>query len=544
MNPRKAFVVIDGPGYQGTRLPIREGITSLGRLPSNDVILLDDLVSRKHARILYFNGQLAVQDMNSHNGCWVNGEKVSKQAVSHRDLLRVGNFFLTFLCESTGEFLSDFASQEILSQSSDTDVERQIQLSESVESEAEINTDQIRLPQGLDSRHPDESASNIEFSRTPTQSHRLNQAMLLTMLRASDALAKYDTLSEYSNFIVSLIVETMNVTTCAYFRSQSDGIQLEGYCGPKLGKAGKLAASTSVLDWVIAKRATVYSKDISDDIRFDDAASVVSSTNNLRALVCTPVIFGEQTLGALYVSRPTEQSFENSEIDVLEAISSLFGAGIQSFGSTSERGARITTRTSPRHNLEDEKRRQAFRSQEGVACSIGLIGLSSASEYVSAVELGQFIRNFQTKIGNVIKDGFGFTTRRQAGQINCVFASSNRLAVNATHAVQTIRLIRQTFEKLTSANPDFQSLELNVGLSCGKIMLGQIQGDRDNQYTAVGRAVDVAEQLRDSGPAGSTILSREFRSVLESKFETRPIKASPIKTEPDSLERYSLISKN
>ena len=95
VNPRQAFVVIDGPGYQGTRLPIREGITSLGRLPSNDLILLDDLVSRKHARILYFNGQLAVQDMNSHNGCWVNGEKVSKQAVSHRDLLRVGNFFLT-----------------------------------------------------------------------------------------------------------------------------------------------------------------------------------------------------------------------------------------------------------------------------------------------------------------------------------------------------------------------------------------------------------------------------------------------------------------
>ena len=479
--------------------------------------------------------------MNSHNGCWVNGEKVSKQAVSHRDLLRVGNFFLTFLCETTGELLSDFASNELLSQSSDTDVNKQVSLSDASESESKINTDQIRLPTGVDSRHPDESIARFDITRTPTQSHRLNQAMLLTMLRASDALAKYDNVQEYSDFIVSLIVETMDVTACGYFEVGHDsGPQLVSYSGPALGKDGKLKASVSVLNWVMTKRSTVYSKDISDDIRFDDAQSVITAGGNLRALVCTPVIFGEQTLGALYVSRPTEHSFENGEIDVLEAISSLFGAGLQSFAN---RKARVSTRTSPKHNLDDEKRRQSFRSQEGVACSIGLIGLSSVTEHVSPSSVGDFIREFQDSIGTIIRDGFGFTTRRQAGQINCVFASSNRLAINATHAVQTIRLIRQTFRQLKSEYPDFETLELNVGLSCGKIMLGQIQGERDSQYTAIGRAVDVAERLRDSGPAGSTILSREFRAVLESKFETRPMTAAPLRTEPDSLERYSLITK-
>ena len=74
-------------------------------------------------------------------------------------------------------------------------------------------------------------------------------------------------------------------------------------------------------------------------------------------------------------------------------------------------------------------------------------------------------------------------------------------------------------------------------------MLGQLRGDKDNQFTAVGRAVDVAERLRDSGPAGSTILSRDFRAALESKFETKPLDATPLRTEPDSLERYSLVSK-
>ncbi|MEE2900794.1 MAG: FHA domain-containing protein [Myxococcota bacterium] len=545
VNPRQAFVVIDGPGYQGTRLPIREGITSLGRLPSNDLILLDDLVSRKHARILYFNGQLAVQDMNSHNGCWVNGEKVSKQAVSHRDLLRVGNFFLTFLCESTGEFLSDFASNEVVSQSSDTDVERQLSNVEQADkSESQISTDQIKLPQGVDARHPDESIARLNFSRTPTQSHRLNQAMLLTILRASEALAKCNDLQEYADFIVSLVVETMDVTACGYFENRNDqGPQLIGYSGPALGKTGRLAASKSVLNWVIKKQSTVYSKDISDDIRFEDAEGMISKEDNLRALVCTPVGFGERTLGALYVSRPTEQTFETGEIDVLEAISSLFGAGDQNFCERPGATGFDRTEASARHNLDDTKRRQAFRSQKGVACSIGLLGLSSASEHVSPAAMEQFIREFQRDIGTIVGDGFGFTTRRQAGQINCVFASSNQMAVNAAHAVQTIRLIRRSFQNLKSQRTKLQTLELNVGLSCGKIMLGQLRGDKDNQFTAVGRAVDVAERLRDSGPAGSTILSWDFKEALGSKFETKQMDATPVRTEPDSLERYSLVSK-
>ena|GEM_PF-4116158 len=483
--------------------------------------------------------------MNSHNGCWVNGEKVSKQAVSHRDLLRIGSFFLTFLCESTEEFLSDFCGNDVLSQSSDTDVERQCTNLEQPDSlKSQMSTDQVRLPQGVDERHPDESIARLDFSRTPTQSNHLNQAMLLTMLRASEALAKCDKLEEYTGFIVSLVVETMNVTACAYFENGIEkSPKLVGYSGPALGKAGKLAASKSVLNWVITKRSTVYSKDISDDIRFENTEGMTSKKDSLRALVCTPVSFGEKTLGALYVSRPTEQYFENEEIDVLEAISSLFGAGVQNFYDKARTTDVNGTQASTKHNLNDTKRRQSFRSQKGVACSIGLLGLSSVSEHVSPANMEQFIREFQKDIGTIIGDGFGFTTRRQAGQINCIFASSNQLTVNATHAVQTIRLIRQSFQKLKTQRTELQTIELNVGLSCGKIMLGQLRGNQNSEFTAIGRAVDIAERLRDSGPAGSTILSGEFKAALGSTFETKPMNAAPLRTEHDSLQRYSLVSK-
>src|SRR5215813_5072491 len=91
-----AYIIIHGPGHDGTRLALREGITSFGRLPSNDVILLGDLVSRHHSRITFFEGKATLQDLGSHNGSWVNGERVTTRVLKKDDLVRIGNFRLAF----------------------------------------------------------------------------------------------------------------------------------------------------------------------------------------------------------------------------------------------------------------------------------------------------------------------------------------------------------------------------------------------------------------------------------------------------------------
>ena len=95
-----AYIIIHGPGHDGTRLQLREGITSFGRLPSNDVILLGDLVSRHHARITYFEGRATLQDLGSHNGTFVNGIRVRNAIpINEGDLIELGTT-VRFLVES------------------------------------------------------------------------------------------------------------------------------------------------------------------------------------------------------------------------------------------------------------------------------------------------------------------------------------------------------------------------------------------------------------------------------------------------------------
>src|SRR6185369_7775699 len=50
---------------------------SIGRDPSNDVVLPDAMVSRRHAVIEYRGSQYFLRDCNSSNGSLVNGDLVA-----------------------------------------------------------------------------------------------------------------------------------------------------------------------------------------------------------------------------------------------------------------------------------------------------------------------------------------------------------------------------------------------------------------------------------------------------------------------------------
>lgn len=96
VNPPSAYVVIDGPGFDGKIVPLKEGITTIGRLPANDIVLADGLVSRQHARISFFEDRATFQDLGSHNGSQVNSQTVSTRLLKGGDRIQLGSFQLSF----------------------------------------------------------------------------------------------------------------------------------------------------------------------------------------------------------------------------------------------------------------------------------------------------------------------------------------------------------------------------------------------------------------------------------------------------------------
>jgi pSer/pThr/pTyr-binding forkhead associated (FHA) protein len=62
---------------KGQRFRVPEGGLDVGRADENGLVVKDDGVSRFHARLLYNNGSLWLQDAGSRNGVFVNGRRVT-----------------------------------------------------------------------------------------------------------------------------------------------------------------------------------------------------------------------------------------------------------------------------------------------------------------------------------------------------------------------------------------------------------------------------------------------------------------------------------
>lgn len=67
-------------------------VTSIGRAPSNTVVLEDDYVSGEHALLMLRGQQWWLEDLNSRNGTLLNGTALSEATViSPGDVITIGN---------------------------------------------------------------------------------------------------------------------------------------------------------------------------------------------------------------------------------------------------------------------------------------------------------------------------------------------------------------------------------------------------------------------------------------------------------------------
>lgn len=80
-----------------------KGEVTLGRGNNNQIVLKDPYISKRHLKIVEDEGDFYLEDLNSSNGTYVNGEKISDVVkLKNGDRIRVGQVELLYVNREQG----------------------------------------------------------------------------------------------------------------------------------------------------------------------------------------------------------------------------------------------------------------------------------------------------------------------------------------------------------------------------------------------------------------------------------------------------------
>jgi pSer/pThr/pTyr-binding forkhead associated (FHA) protein len=92
--PEASFLLLEGD-LDEPEIILGEN-TTIGRSPTNDLVLKESKISRQHAAVHFRNGHFVLVDLKSSNGVLVNNKRVEEHYLKDGDEVRIGGFKFQF----------------------------------------------------------------------------------------------------------------------------------------------------------------------------------------------------------------------------------------------------------------------------------------------------------------------------------------------------------------------------------------------------------------------------------------------------------------
>ena len=300
--------VLQGPD-KGRTYETPDEPAVIGR-SSDQIHLSDHSASRRHAQIRPVSGQWILDDLNSSNGTFLNGQRVvSPTVLKHGDQIKVGSTLLVF---SGQEEVESFSGPQMIRDLVDFDMAGSAGGS-SILAAFDASEDSVILP-------PPETADAVAAWNVV-----YNVAGTIGNIESIDAFLERVTDLLFDHMIADQFV----LLVCQ--PGERPVPQVIRHRTPDRGKRPKIATSSTIINHVLKTKEGVLCANAMTDDRFRPESKQDSIHRlGLRSVICVPIIAGDRIHGIFHLDTSmSNHTYTQEQLRLAVAIGRLAGMAIE-----------------------------------------------------------------------------------------------------------------------------------------------------------------------------------------------------------------------
>ncbi len=501
-----AFLVIETPKMGAERIELT-GDVSIGRHPSQQIQVMDRLVSKQHCQVVRRPDGWQILDVGSRNGTFVNNKRLTEATkLAHGDRIMVGATRITYEDEP------EQPEEEVVEL---TEAANAPMIQSMVDAEESIEF----LPAAM-IQETDVLRRDYEKLRFAYQLHReIALELDLNVL-----------LQRVLELTLSFLPAVDRAMVLLRKRGEEGLYVAKKHYRPGIDENLKMSVSSTIVNRVVREKKAVLSNDAVVDSRFDGSHSIV--LQGIRSAMAVPMLSREnEVLGILHVdSLRRVGAFTERDLVSVQGFAAQAAVSIENAFMARKIEDEAATRgklqrfLSP--NLVTKVLAGELELEKGGAPRFVTILFSDIRKFTSLAErhnpseIVALLNNYFERMAEIVFDYDGTLDKFIGDAVMALWGapiSADSDVVNAVSAAVRMQAAMREFNVEAEAIIG-EGIGIGVGIDCGMVVAGLMGSSRTLNYTVIGAHVNRSARLCSAAAAGEVLISETVHERIRNQF--------------------------
>ena len=407
--PETAFLVVQsGPSAGEKHRMVAGQIATIGRSPTNRIVIQDEISSRNHCEIFRISDRWVLRDLESRNGTRVDGVFVTQDCeLVSGQFIQIGSTLLLFTLDPDARY-------PMRGSTGDADTATEIVL---------VNQPEI-VHRALRSKYRNEDSSNEDVRDRTSRELRKLYGLALEMGSAEDATALAEvvlkTLLEVTSANIGAILLLPEPETGD---PKAEELQIVAYQSTE--KADYHRVSAFLSQTVLRDRVAVLAKDVDMDKHLANRDSI--GDLSARSVICAPIRVDKTIFGLIHLySTNPDNRMEPEDSEFTLAVADQMGLVLEQLRQREQ----LATGLERAQNENQTLREQLRQETDLVGLSVSIQKLQERIRLIAPTVATALIRGESGVGKELVARAIHTSSQRFAGPfvtMNCAALSESLL---------------------------------------------------------------------------------------------------------------------